>query len=295
MAKKLSTGSLLLVTILLGVICGAFLVQQTISPIRSSELFPPGQSRHGNTGPAEQGRPMVASRQAIDAMNEKYSVRSVMKKLFSSPPASYKFRREFFKEGGKLPVSRHCQMLPLKILQQMPSLNETTSAESENRTSDDLDLEGMAMWSAEPYKEEEGDIEIQDIVFYDLPLFCLSRPVYGVGDGISLSIPRCGRSVDRKRGDKPRRKVRSAAAACSSSSLTSFKLMIFRPYASWFAVIGLWLVVKNAVDVFGKVRLRRASGGGVLRRCCSATGTGTAGWTSIATCASSPPRWRSAR
>lgn len=29
--------------------------------------------------------------------------------------------------------------------------------------------------------------------------------------------------------------------------------MIFRPYATWFAVIGLWLVIKSAIDVFGKV------------------------------------------
>lgn len=60
----------------------------------------------------------------------------------------------------------------------MPSLNETASASSENETSDKMDLDldlddNVAMWSAEPYKDDDGDIELEDILFYDLPLFCL--------------------------------------------------------------------------------------------------------------------------
>mmetsp|Transcript_48571 Transcript_48571/g.152358 ORF Transcript_48571/g.152358 Transcript_48571/m.152358 type:complete len:675 (-) Transcript_48571:455-2479(-) len=237
MARKTSTAVLLVSTIIFGVICGAFLVQQTIRPIRSSELTPSSPSRHGlSPASAKRGRPMVASRQAVHATNKKYTMHNVMKKLFSRAPASYKFRTEYYEES---------------IKSAMPSLNETASASSENKTSDTMDLDldlddNVAMWSAEPYKDEDGDIELEDILFYDLPLFCLFLGILLYVE-VTACLWRRGRDflVNTSMWKESGSQARGQAAKES-------QLMIFRPYATWFAVIGLWLVIKSAIDVFGK-------------------------------------------
>jgi len=284
--------TLLAATVVLGVLAGALLVKQTDRPIDASRLVSEKRwaSEHGKASAADgkaralagkgaagkhdRGRVMVASRRAIREIYAPVTFSGVVNRLFSKKPAAYQFQPEVYepKAGlarkakaprAKLGAAKLDEEDAVEPPAEDPPAEEPPAEEppAEEPPVDPLDEEypegwddewdnqEVHLWSDRPPgsdDDEAGDVEIMDIVMYDLPVFIFFMALLLYIE-VTACLWRRGRdfllATAAWRGNDEAFKTQ-----CAKES----QVMIYRPYISWFAVIGLWLVVKDSIDVYGK-------------------------------------------
>jgi hypothetical protein len=259
--KGPSTLTLVAGTVVLGVLAGALLVRETAKPIDASRLVPVrrgatlhspsggasaevpgaagGHERAGTAargkGSSRRGRIMVASRRAVRDLHAPVTFTSIASHLFSKRPPPYQFREEVYE-----PKARRA------------ALDDTSSPEFLNDPPAGWDAdwpdEEVHLWSDQPPGSDDGDgeVEIMDILMYDLPLFIIFMGLLLYVE-VTACLWRRGRdfllATAAWRGNDEAFK-----AQCAKES----QIMIYRPFATWFAVIGLWMVIKDSMDVAGK-------------------------------------------
>jgi len=227
-------------------------------------------------------RMMVASRRALREIYAPVSFSGVVNRLFSKKPAAYDFRPEVYESKAglalrkakvhraKLGVSRldeddaeeapaeaapaeaaPAEAAPAEAApaEEAPVVVDPLDEEYPEGWDDDYDNQEVRLWSDKPPgsdDDEAGDVEIMDIIMYDLPMFIFFMALLLYIE-VTACLWRRGRdfllATAAWRGNDEAFKTQ-----CAKESQT----MIYRPYISWFAVIGLWLVVKDSIDIYGK-------------------------------------------
>jgi hypothetical protein len=253
MARAPSTLSLVFGTVILGILAGALLVKQTVKPIDTSRLVPVRDAQLGKavgSGSVPQGRVMVASRRAVREIYAPVTFSGVVKRLFSKTPPPYNFREEVY-ESVQAKLSKKATLdesgAGSDAESEDPPEGDAGSEEPSEGWDEDWDIQEVHLWSdTPPGHDEEGDVELQDILTYNLAGFVFFMAVL-----LYMEVSACLRRRQRDfllataawRGNDTAFK-----AQCAKES----QIMLYRPFVSWGAAIGIWSVVKSGMDVYGK-------------------------------------------
>ena len=245
----------------LGVLAGALLVRETARPIDASRLVPvrrraaqpaPGQVAAAAGARAAgashtRGRVMVASRRAVRDLAAPVTFGSIVSHLFNKRPPPYRFREEVYEPRPRAAgLAGHAALGQAKLDEEEDE--EFLEDPPEGWDADWPDQE-VHLWSDQPPGSDDGgagEVEIMDILMYDLPLFIFFMALLLYVE-VTACLWRRGRdfllATAAWRGNDEAFK-----AQCAKES----QIMIYRPFVSWFAVLGLWLVVKDSIDVNSK-------------------------------------------
>lgn len=186
---------------------------------------------------------MIASRRAIMDTNEPITFTNVMDHLFSKRPPPYKFRKAVYEPEGT--VVRKAKRGQLGDA----SLDQDEGPEMQDGWDDDWPVQEAHLWSNKPPgagDDDAGEVEIMDIIMYDLPVFVFFMAMLLYIE-VSACLWRRGRdflvATAAWRGNDEAFKMQ-----CAKES----QIMMYRPYVCWFAVLGIWMTIKDAMDVGGK-------------------------------------------
>ena len=266
--------------VVLCVLAGSLVVKDVVKPLDASRLVPMHRKGGREAGSAPMpaasavsasggdpraggahGRMMVASRRAIRATSAPITFNGVVSRLFSRPRPAFRFREEVYIPAGEQARRATRAKLGEAKLDEDEGEDAEPPAEDVGDTGDageddeyapgwddDWPEQEVHLWSDAPPNgdDEAGDVEIMDILMYDLPVF-----VFFMALLLYIEVTAC---LWRRGRDfliataAWRNNDEAFKAQCAKES----QIMIYRPYITWFAVIGLWMVVKDSIDVYGK-------------------------------------------
>ena len=247
-----STAALVVTTVCLGVLAGVVVVKEMGKPMDATRLIPRTAPVQQAGGPEPRGRLMVASRRAVAESEAPVTFQGVLSRLFSPRPPPYLFREEFY-----VPRAPHASLdedageqtgAGAPAADAPAEGGEAPAGDGEPAWDDDWENQDVHLWSEGPpgAEDDEGDVQIWDIITYDLPLFVFFLALLLYVE-ISACLWRRQRdfllSTAAWRGNDD-----AFRAQCAKES----QVMSWRVYATWFASLGLWMVVKDAMDVYGK-------------------------------------------